>query len=87
MKNNDNLKKLYVDGDFNLKINTDDFLIAIGKRQSNSVYHVYESKKVVRKNGIRFNVKVFKSDLITCLQRNKSQNIITLAWYKRDKKK
>lgn len=82
----DKIRKLYIDGNFNFNIKPDDFLIAIGKNKSNSVYHVVESIKKIRNNGLRFQIKVFKSDLMICLKRGKTQRLIPFVWYNRNKK-
>jgi hypothetical protein len=85
MKSNDKLISLYIDKSPNdFAINTDDFLITIGKSKSNSVYHVESVKSVIQKNGlIRYYVKVFRSDLITMLKRDKNQLLTTVFWYGR----
>lgn len=62
----------------------DDFIISIGKRKSNSVYHISKIKSTTeRKNRmIRFYLEVYKTDLITALNRDKkNQRIITMSWY------
>lgn len=85
----DKPKSLYIDvPSWHPPIKVDDFLIAVGKLKTNSVYHVYTVKSKVRpdKRIIRYYVKVFKSDLITCLKREETQDIITIQWYSRDKK-
>lgn len=71
-------------------VKIDDFIIAIGKKQSNSVYHVAEvkpGKPRLDKRITRYNMKVYKSDLITALNRDPHQAIIAIKWYSRDKKK
>lgn len=78
----DEIKTFYVDSVTNREIKTDDFIVCIGQKQSNSVYHVIESNKRIFNNRLRFTVKVFKSDLITCLKRTESQNLIPMIWYK-----
>jgi hypothetical protein len=86
----DELKSLYIDmPSWDEGVEVDDFLIAIGKKQSNSVYHVAEVKCSPRKDKriTRYNMKVYKSDLITMLKRDEDQRLITLVWYSRDKKK
>lgn len=74
--------------DWEPDIVTDDFLVTIGKKQSNSVYHVYESKsKDGPKPGKRrHHLKVFVSDLITMLKRDSDQKLIPIIWYSRNKK-
>lgn len=83
---NDKILKLYIDCGFDLEINANDFIITIGKNKSNSVYHILESRKAERTNGVRFYLKVFRSDLITCLKRESSQKLIPMVWYNRNKK-
>jgi hypothetical protein len=85
----DKLKKLYIDIPASEEgANVDDFLVAIGKRQSNSVYHIAEVKSVVnREDGLnRYHILVFNTDLVTALRRDSSQKIIPVYWYSRDKK-
>lgn len=71
-------------------VQPDDFLVAIGQKKSNTVYHVYSVKpgKVGRKKGRlrpyvkRFHLKVLKSDLATALQRESNQKLWPIYWYK-----
>lgn len=80
------LKSLYIDRPvWDSQINVDDFLVTIGVKQSNSVYHVAEVKAKHRpvSRMIRYYVKVFDSDLMTALKRSENQQLITLHWYKR----
>jgi len=81
----DKLRSLYIDiPSWDKSVEVDDFLVAIGKKQSNSVYHVAKVKTIEQKNRIkRCYMKVFKSDLITALKRDNDQALITLTWYKR----
>lgn len=70
------LKSLYVDRlAGSSKICVDDFLVTIGAKQSNSVYHIAEVKEKPRLGGrmIRYYVKVFDSDLSSALKRSKEQ--------------
>lgn len=86
----DKLKSLYIDcAAWHEPITVDDFLITIGKRQSNSVYHVAEvrAKPNPKKRLVRYYVKVYISDLITALKKEPHQKIIPMTWYSRDKKK
>lgn len=78
------IKSLYIDRPrWEPAVNVDDFMITIGVKQSNSVYHVAEVRPKERGRWTRYYVKVYDSDLITALKRNKSQQLITLVWYKR----
>lgn len=82
----DKIKKLYCDQpSWAPPINEDDFIIAIGVKQSNSVYHVLESVPKERDSLkiTRYHLKVFKSDLITALMRSPSQKLIPMTWYSR----
>ena len=69
-------------------IKPDDFIVAIGKTNSNSVYHVISVrvKEITEKRKIRCHVEVYISDLTTCLKRDQMQKLIPIAWYSRDKK-
>jgi hypothetical protein len=86
----DKLRKLYIDlPSWSDHIEVDDFLVAVGKKQSNSVYHVAKVKSTVpRKEGRvnRFYMMVYKTDLITALQRDEDQQLIIVKWYSRNKK-
>jgi hypothetical protein len=86
----DKLKKLYIDiPEWEEGVNVDDFLVAIGKRQSNSVYHIAEVRSVVHKQDKRlkrYYLNVFNTDLITAIKRDSSQKIMPVYWYSRDKK-
>lgn len=80
------LVSIYVDRlPWDTEIKPDDFLVTIGQKQSNSVYHCAESRKVEQKNKMnRFYLKCFRSDLVTALHREKqTQQLITVFWYKR----
>lgn len=85
MKNIDKLVSLYVDmPSWEIPIMVDDFLVSIGEKKSNSVYHVLEVKTTYpREHVMRCYVKVFRSDLVTALQRSSYQKLITLKWNKR----
>jgi len=86
----DKLRKLYIDlPNWSKPIKTDDFLVAVGIKKSNSVYHVSESKPSSRKDKrlTRYHLKVYKSDLITALKRDNDQELIIIKWYSRNKKK
>tara|TARA_R110002012_G_scaffold190633_1_gene358218 strand:- start:24787 stop:25047 length:261 start_codon:yes stop_codon:yes gene_type:complete len=83
------LIKLYIDSpQWEPAILPDDFAVAIGKKQSNSVYHIAEVRPVPKpeKRVIRYHIKCFKSDLITCLNREPDQKLIPIVWYNRNKK-
>ena len=69
-------------------IKIDDFLVAVGLKQSNSVYHVAEvrPKPSPKPRMTRYHVKAYKSDLTTAIRRDESQNLIQIKWYLRKKK-
>ncbi len=77
-------KKLQIDSpNWGVKepIKVDDFLVAIGKNKSNSVYHVAEvTRTQTRGRTIRQHLKVLKSDLTTALQREPDQTLIPFKW-------
>lgn len=80
------IKSLYIDQpSFYPPVKPDDFLITIGAKKSNSVYHISEVKARPRPSPkwIRYYLKVYDSDLPTALQRDKTQQLIPLTWYKR----
>lgn len=79
-------RKLYIDcPEWADPIKEDDFIIAIGEKKSNSVYHVWTVKEGVHKEKgmVRSHVTVFKSDLITALKREEGQKLIPLVWHKK----
>lgn len=82
MTRDDSIKRLYVDSVRDIGIKEDDFIVTIGKLKSNSIYHVIESKKTERLNGLRFHLKVMRSDLLTCIKRDFNQRLIPMIWYK-----
>ena len=85
----DKVKKLYVDSpSWAPIIIPDDFIVAVGKTKSNSVYHIVDSiaKPTKKKRITRYHLKVLKSDLITALRRDAGQQLIPMQWYNRDKK-
>jgi len=85
------LIKLYIDSPvWQNSIQVDDFIIAVGKTKTNSVYHIAEvkSKQSPKHRKLwRYHVKCYRSDLITALGRDKSQALIPMQWYNRNKKK
>lgn len=85
----DRIRKLYIDQpSWCMAIIADDFLVTIGAKQSNSVYHVVESNPKPRAERlIRYHLKVMISDLPTALKRGPFQQLIPMTWYSRDKKK
>ncbi len=83
------LKSLYVDTpSWVPAILPDDFIVAVGKTKSNSVYHVVESKVKANpeKRMVRYYLKVLKTDLILALRRDIDQQLIPMQWYSREKK-
>ena len=89
-KIDDKLISLYVDSPiWQRPIIVDDFIVTVSKIKSNSVYHVAEVRSTpdVRGRRVRYNMKCYRSDLITCLKREDHQSLIIMSWYSRDKKK
>lgn len=85
----DRVRKLYIDLPSDEEpIQEDDFLVAIGQKQSNSIYHVLESRGVPHKTKdmVKYHLKTLKTDLITALMRDKYQQLIPVQWYSREKK-
>ena len=81
-----NIDMPYVNG----TVEVDDFIVAIGKCKSNSVYHVVKVKRVVPSHGGRVNryyLDVVNSDLLTALRRESCQRLIPMKWRPRKKKK
>lgn len=82
------LKSLYVDSpSWAPAILPDDFIVAVGKTKTNSVYHVVESlpKTNSKKRTVRYNLKVLNTDLITALRRDVDQQLVPMQWYPRGK--
>lgn len=80
---------LYVDcPSWERPIEVDDFIIAVSKIKTNSVYHVAEVRATPKpeKRIIRYNLKCYRSELLTCLKRESHQSLILMKWYSRDKK-
>lgn len=68
-------------------VKVDDFIIAIGKNKSNSVYHIAEVRIKINGRTKRAYLKCYRSDLITALKRESNQSLIPMVWYKRNKTK
>lgn len=87
---NDKTVQLYIDmPTFDRRgVTVDDFLVSIGKKQSNSVYHVAEvvSSKEMKNRMRRYRIKCYRSELITALKRDKNQRLISIYWYPRKSK-
>jgi len=78
------LKSLYIDRPTGLSpVTPDDFLVTIGVKRSNSVYHVAEVRAKPKGRWTRYYLKVYDSDLVTALKRSTTQKLIPLTWYKR----
>lgn len=80
---------LYVDMPIWSKpIAVDDFVVSVGRTKSNSVYLVASVRAVPREaeRVTRYHLKVYRSDLLTCIRRDPEQRVITLRWYTREKK-
>lgn len=86
----DKPKSLYIDRPSGIDgVKADDFLVAIGKKQSNSVYHVAEVKSIkVRMDGRgrRYYLSVYKTELLMAIKREPHQQLIPIFWYSRKKK-
>ncbi len=82
------LKKFYITCPRWVKpLEVDDFIVVIGKTKSNSVYHIAEVKsKPFHEGVIKYNVKVYVSDLITALKRDPSQQLIPMSWNEKPKR-
>lgn len=82
---NEKLVSIYYDQPtWSPAVEVDDFLVTIGKKHSNSVYHVVQVKIKPQGNRMnRFYLKCYRSDLLTALQRDKTQTIYPMYWYKR----
>lgn len=66
----DKPKSLFVDMDSRVRpIQTDDFLVSIGKKQSNTIYHVFSSTpKPSKYPGVtQYQVKVYVKSSIRCV--------------------
>lgn len=65
----------------------DDFVVAVGKTRSNSVYHVATVRAVPHKarRAVRYHLQVFKSDLLAAIRRDGDQQIITMRWNSRNR--
>lgn len=63
----------------------DDFLVAVGKTKTNSVYHIVSVRAVPREQlrMVRYYLEVLHSDLITALRRGGDQALYTMRWNKR----
>jgi len=82
--------KLYIDcAAWQSPIQVDDFIISVGKTKSNSVYHVANvtaKPSPKHRRLIRYNLKCYKSNLLTACSRDNDQRLIPVKWYNRDKK-
>lgn len=67
----------------------DDFLVAVGALKTNSVYHVASVRAVphTQRRAVRYYLKVYRSDLLTCIRRGAEQRVITMRWNPRNKKR
>ena len=81
-------KSIYIDGaSWQEAPKVDDFIVAIGKTKSNSVYHIFKVKSSKpRGRMVRYYLEVLNSDLQTLTQREKNQKVIPMKWYSRKKK-
>lgn len=82
----DKILSLFVDApEWEEDIQVDDFIVAMGAKKTNSVYHVVEARtKPHSKPRMKRNLlKCYRSDLITALRRDPEQKLIPFAWYNR----
>lgn len=65
----------------------DDFLVAVGRTKSNSVYHIVSVRAVPHKKlrAVRYYLRVLHSDLLTALRREDGQRLMTMRWNPRKK--
>lgn len=65
----------------------DDFLVAVGKTKSNTVYHIVSVRAVPHKErrAVRYYLRVLHSDLLTAIRREDGQRLMTMRWNSRDK--
>jgi hypothetical protein len=64
------------------KLNVDDFIVMVGKKQSNSIYHIHSVKSSsIDKNLVRNRVLVYVSDLLSLIRRDSTQRLIVASWY------
>ena len=79
-------KSIYIDippWEDNLK--ADDFIVCVGQRKTNSVYHIVRVKSIKPQKSrmIRNYLEVINTDLLTALRRDESQSLKPMTWYKR----
>jgi hypothetical protein len=82
-------RKLYIDmAAWEAPPKPDDFLVAVGKTKSNSVYHVATVRAVPHKTlrAVRYHLQVYRSDLLAAIRRDKEQRIIVIKWHTRSKR-
>lgn len=84
------VKKIYADSlRWQTPIRPDDFIVMIGQRKSNSVYHVVSARQVDHPKTVRMvrtYLEVLDSSLIDLVKRDKSQRVHPKVWYPRGKK-
>lgn len=90
-KNDNKTRKLWIDMPVNEKAPaTDDFIVAMSRTKSNSVYLVASARQVLRKvpclTKRRIAMEVYVVDLATLLRRDADQRIFTMYWYPRTKR-
>jgi hypothetical protein len=79
----DNPRKLYIDTrESRPSIKVDDFIVAIGKKKSNSVYHISEARHKINAGFVRNSIVAYKTELYIALMRNKDQQLVPVKWYK-----
>ena len=82
-------RRLYIDmAAWEVPPRPDDFLVAVGKTRSNSVYHIATVRAVPHKTlrAVRYHLQVYKSDLLAAIRRDGDQQIIPMRWHSRERK-
>lgn len=89
--NDHKTRKLWIDMPVNESApRPDDFVVAMSRVKSNSVYLVASARQVLRKvpclTKRRIAMEVYVVDLATLLRRDADQRIFTMYWYPRTKR-
>lgn len=79
-------RRIYIDmPEWSRAIEVDDFVVAVGRLKSNSVYHVAQVRPVARpaQRAVRYHLQVYRSSLLDCICRGPEQQVITMRWHTR----